>query len=220
VQSARLAPYGFLAFVLSQSCLISYNFAGAYKTAESLSAELSRQNEILEQRVAERTQELELLASTDALTSAHNRRFGIGVLEKELELSVTKRYPVTVCFLDINDLKKVNDEYGHREGDALIRCVAGILRTRVRANDFVCRMGGDEFLLVLPQCTLTGCDEIWKDINGEIDMINKSGQYPYHISLSYGSAEYDADRHTGTSDLISEADAIMYRCKRAMKNFV
>ena len=100
--------------------------------------------DITEKKQAE--EEMQKQATVDMLTGTFNRRTGIIWLEKHMKLVTRSNSVVTICYLDVNDLKHVNDTYGHDEGDSLIKVVVATVQKFLRGSDIICRLGGDEFL--------------------------------------------------------------------------
>ena len=93
-------------------------------------------------------------AFRDPLTGLYNRRFLQEAFDIELSRAKRKRWPVALVMIDVDDFKPFNDTYGHAAGDALLRVVATSLQSSIRANDVLCRYGGDEFSLVMPEASL------------------------------------------------------------------
>lgn len=158
-------------------------------------------------------EKLKRLAATDRLTNIMNRRMGLKYLEKQVARVKREDIVLTICFIDINGLKKVNDEYGHNEGDNLIRTAAEILDNNVRSTDAVARIGGDEFLIIFTGCNLKKAKEIWNRVESKVKKWNNSTDKPYKISLSYGFAQKERDDNLTVDQLIEKADKRMYEKK-------
>jgi len=157
------------------------------------------------------------LASTDTLTGLPNRRSGILFLEKQLHLAKRKGFTLTVCFIDVDNLKSVNDVYGHELGDELLKTTCMILSNILRDSDLVCRLGGDEFLVIFPECNLKRASELWSRIDAEINRLNATSDKPYLISFSHGFSEFSPPSNLSADELISLADSEMYIEKKARK---
>lgn len=147
------------------------------------------------------------LSYHDKLTDLYNRAYFDEILEK---LDNNEEFPYCLIMGDINGLKKTNDLFGHKAGDKLIQIVAEILKKSCRESDIVARIGGDEFAIILPKCSMYTakkiCDRIKKACNS---YCNGSPVKP-DIALGY-SIKKD---HSKSNDiLISEADSEMYKAK-------
>ncbi|MCK4911717.1 MAG: diguanylate cyclase [Thermodesulfovibrionales bacterium] len=158
--------------------------------------------------------ELKVLASTDYLTGVANRMYGLGYLQMQMSQSKRNNAQLCVCFVDLNKLKKINDEHGHDEGDEAIKRSSEIMHSALRESDMVIRLGGDEFLLVLPNCTMGEASTIWGRISEGVKNYNENSGKPYALKLSHGFALYGRDSLLNVDELISMADKEMYREKR------
>lgn len=172
---------------------------------------LSSAEDITEEKI----QELRLahFASVDELTGVYNRRAGCEILERELAIALLKRSPVTVAFVDVDNLKVINDSFGHLEGDECLRIVAQVLRESTRGSDTVFRFGGDEFVLVLPQCTEEGALEILRRVEEGLRSRSRELGKPYPLSVSFGLARFDPERPSSVEELLAQADGNMYEMK-------
>ncbi|MFO7718293.1 MAG: bacteriohemerythrin, partial [Desulfohalobium sp.] len=133
---------------------------GLFQTVSERNRELRRLNRTLEKRVQERTKELEeanrqlqTLAIQDELTGLPNRRYALSAIDTLWEAVQREGAPLSVLMLDADKFKEVNDQFGHDEGDALLKALAEQLKQAVRSEDIVCRLGGDEFLVICPRCS-------------------------------------------------------------------
>ena len=161
----------------------------------------------------EQEKKLKKLAATDRLTDIMNRRMGTTYLEKQIERVKREGIDLTVCFIDVNDLKEVNDNYGHKEGDKLLKSVAQILTDNIRNIDAAARFGGDEFLLIFNDCKLEEAEDIWDRIEQAIDNWNQNTEKSYKISLSKGFAQKTKEDNLSLDELINKADERMYKDK-------
>ena len=152
---------------------------------------------------------LKLFATVDPMTGIFNRRAGLTYLK---EMIMSNR-PGTICFTDVNELKLVNDTYGHNEGDELIRTVAETFSKNLRKTDFVCRLGGDEFLLIFPGIDLDGAEKVWMRIAASFNQYNETKHKPYKVIVSHGMTHYDGKREITVDELVREADGAMYQEK-------
>lgn len=161
--------------------------------------------------------QLKILAKTDALTGILNRGAGLAILKQHMDVACQYNHKLTIAFIDVNNLKVVNDTYGHHEGDQLIKTASLLLKQKLRQSDTVCRLGGDEFLLIFPDCDLAQAIDVWNRIEGSIDAYNSTSQKSYNLSLSHGFAEYNPAIPTSSEELIKAADNEMYARKRLYK---
>ncbi len=145
----------------------------------------------------------------DSLTGVYNRH----VLKEELERIKTLRIaPVAFLLVDIDDLKKVNDTFGHDVGDKVIYLVAKAIKSATRRNDSVIRLGGDEFLVILPGVTKDKAPRILERIKENIEKLNEVLDLPLRVSVSMGVSVIE--KPTDTPEVaIKEADRDMYRRK-------
>jgi diguanylate cyclase (GGDEF)-like protein len=164
------------------------------------------ETKIIQQK--QRAAELHTKATHDELTNLYNRRVAYSTLEDYIKQANERRPSLTVCFIDVDQLKKVNDCHGHSEGDNLLKTVARSLKEQVRSSDLICRLGGDEFVVIFPSCTAASAEII-------IDRIRNSLNKLHHIDFSYGFAEYHHDAPASAASLIETADQNMYRDKLA-----
>lgn len=172
---------------------------------------------IVSKKYAQQQEELQRFASLDSLTGVLNRRTGLSLLESKLNVIKNREGKLTICFVDIDGLKVVNDKFGHNEGDNLIYTVTNIFKEAVRDNDIICRMGGDEFLLVFLECDIQRADIVWNRIQEKFEQVNNTESREYTISASHGFVEYDGSDSISLNELIEIADDRMYEEKRSHK---
>ncbi|WP_020610767.1 sensor domain-containing diguanylate cyclase [Sediminispirochaeta bajacaliforniensis] len=163
-------------------------------------------------------------ATYDELTGVYNRRVGLAMLEKELHRSKRERLPLTVGFADIDRLKLVNDTLGHEAGDRLITRITAVMKRILRSGDVICRLGGDEFLLIHPNCTTDAAKQLRIRIDEELarEAVISEG-IPLSVSIGYSSFEpastqYELEIEVLVDQLVNCADQRMYRHKRDKKS--
>jgi diguanylate cyclase (GGDEF)-like protein/PAS domain S-box-containing protein len=168
---------------------------------------------------------LESYATYDELTGAYNRRVGFDLLEKELFRACREGQSLAIGFVDIDGLKDVNDNLGHEAGDRLIVVAAESIKRVLRRGDLICRMGGDEFLLVHPDCSLSDAEQLWNRIEKEF-VKESSTDGRFTVSASAGFSTYKPESpgeecEQSMADLVvelvREADERMYCNKRKRK---
>ena len=156
-------------------------------------------------------------AETDPLTGTKNRGFLIQSLERHIEFAVLDNWPLVVCYFDLDNLKQVNDEEGHKAGDRYILMVVDIVQRHIRSGDILCRVGGDEFVIVLPHCSVEKADELWGFIYSEFQLKKQSGKLSEVTGISYGYAELNPLHPVSSEALLETADQNMYKQKVAKK---
>jgi len=165
---------------------------------------------------AQLVSKLEMAADTDFLTGAHNRRYLSKRLGKEISRARRHGGHVTLVFIDIDDLKGINDTHGHVSGDRVLQAMAATVRSVIREEDIFARFGGDEFVLVLPDTDPQGAADLIERIKGAISstVVDTPGGVLPLPTFSSGTAAYPTEVSTA-EELIQAADAWMYR-KRLM----
>lgn len=183
-----------------------------------------KRTEYLEEKVREKTRELEdyarkleHYAAMDDMTNTYNRRMGLEMLKNHYALSIRGRRSLSVCFVDIDGLKSVNDNFGHARGDRLIKDVSQMLISSVRESDIVARFGGDEFLIVLPECGIEGAGKVMERLVERLEVYNEISSKGYRASVSYGIAESSDSHREPVEKLLVEADNRMYSMKKQRK---
>jgi diguanylate cyclase (GGDEF)-like protein len=169
---------------------------------------------IIKRKKAEK--ELQVYATTDQMTGLCNRRTGLVSLAEQLAVAEAQKTKLAICFLDIDGLKTVNDNYGHYVGDMLIKAVSQVLAESVGDHGKVCRFGGDEFLVVLPDCGRLQAEALFAGIKHKLAE-TKIGHYDWRPGISCGFAEYDPAKPVSMDELIRVADDKMYARKKGKK---
>jgi diguanylate cyclase (GGDEF)-like protein len=161
--------------------------------------------------------EFKELATTDELTGLLTRNEGLSFLEKQVEFASLNGIKLVIAFVDINNLKFVNDTYGHGEGDKLIKHVVDIIQGVARTGDFIFRYGGDEFILCIYNADLNAASKMKIRIDNAFNSFNKSFSRDYDVSASFGFAEYNYSENISIEELIKTADQRMYVAKEEHK---
>lgn len=157
---------------------------------------------------------LKYLASVDPLTGVYNKRVGFEIFQKEMGLSLVRNSPLAVVFVDIDGLKKVNDNFGHNEGDVYIKIITEAIKKNIRKTDTLFRFGGDEFVLILPHCDRETAERIIEKILVNLKKLREELNKPYEFSFSYGIAVFYPKEDKSIDDLVREADMKMYEMKK------
>ena len=161
----------------------------------------------------EHLKSLQNIVNYDMMTQTYNRRYGMAVLNKWL--SEGKSF--ILCFVDIDNLKYVNDRFGHAEGDRYILSIVEILR-EFSSDATVCRVGGDEFMLLAQNWSVDAAGERLELLQNRLWRSNdNAADVHYHRSMSYGLIEAGAGSTSSASDLLRTADERMYEYKHAHK---
>lgn len=156
-------------------------------------------------------------ARQDSLTQLSNRRDFFLRGRQLLAQAQRDGAPITAVFIDLDKFKRVNDEAGHKAGDAVLFCVAEVLSARLRSNDVAGRLGGDEFALLLPGMEGTATASYVGDLQHRLLTAMASREWPVTFSIGVAScqrAPVDFDA------LMAEADAVMYEVKHGGRNRV
>lgn len=158
-------------------------------------------------------QQIESSATTDFLTSLPNARSLFLHLDSEIARAQREGRPITVLVCDLNDFKPINDRFGHLEGNEVLKKIAACLRSSCREYDYVARMGGDEFVMVLPGLGAADADQRVNHLSTLIESTANQHPSSYGLSASIGKATYPSDGDNA-EDILGEADHSMYRAKR------
>lgn len=154
----------------------------------------------------------------DELTGLYNRRFLDEFLDKQIFHAKRQNTTLAIIMLDIDDFKKVNDMHGHEVGDIVLEKLGHLMSRVTRADDMVCRYGGEEFICVLPNCSLLLAKKRAEEFRHEIHHMIKT-PFPPQITVSLGISMYPADG-TMSDELVSAADKALYVSKKTGKNKV
>ncbi|MBF4694155.1 diguanylate cyclase domain-containing protein [Fusibacter ferrireducens] len=156
----------------------------------------------------------------DAATKTYNRRAGLKRLKELMSQVGRLNFKMSLCFIDVNGLKMVNDNLGHKYGDELILSAVQGIKDQIRKKDFIVRFGGDEFLVVFHNSNLEDAEKIWQRIAMGYENINQSENRSYNLSVSHGIVEVTVDSEEDLENLIKLADEKMYEEKRVIKQSV
>ncbi len=162
------------------------------------------------------------MAIRDQLTTLYNHNFFYNRLEEEFERAVRYNVSLSVLMMDIDNFKKINDSYGHRMGDVVLKEIARVIKKMVRKSDILARYGGEEFALILPHTGLKGALEEAERIRKVVESHSYAGVGLEHerITVSIGAASYPKEGVTNSGDLVNFADNALYIAKSEGKNRV
>jgi len=159
-------------------------------------------------------EELKKLAHRDPLTGTYNRRYGLELLQRQVKLAKRNKTSFLLAYTDLDNLKKINDEFGHEEGDKVITQVANLFQSILREVDIVIRVGGDEFLLIFPDNSAKEIPVIRKRLYDELSRKNRVANESYKIRFSIGFSCYDPEHPKSIEELMHISDQKMYKNKK------
>ncbi len=170
-----------------------------------------RFDKMMREHRAEET--LLILSLTDDLTGLYNRRRFFVLTEQYLKVAVRTKKRLLLLFIDVDDLKWINDHHGHNEGDQALIDFAKILKQSFRESDIIARIGGDEFV-VLFVITDENSERLLARLQENLVDFNSQRSRGYPLSISVGAAQFDPEHPISIDELLSKADASMYAQKR------
>jgi diguanylate cyclase (GGDEF)-like protein len=153
------------------------------------------------------------LSITDELTGLSNRRGFMQLAQQQLNLAKRTGHGLVLIFVDMDGMKRINDTYGHNEGDQALIDLAHILKETFREADIIARIGGDEFTVLAAEIGKSDIDLPIVRLKEKIDAHNEHGGRRYNLSVSVGVASYDPESPCTIDELLARADASMYRQK-------
>lgn len=164
----------------------------------------------------------EKLSKTDALTGLTNRRCFVELVEAEMARATRYGHPLALVMMDIDHFKQVNDTRGHLAGDDVLVGVAGALGDAARAQDVVCRYGGEEFAVLLPETDAVGAQELARRVASKLaaTAIDAEGGSPIVVTMSMGIADLPDAATRTVDDFIRRADDALYDAKNAGRDRV
>jgi diguanylate cyclase (GGDEF)-like protein len=182
------------------------------QTRELLKANQVLENEIVERRLAE--EKLQTLSFTDDLTGLFNRRGFLAVSKQQMKIARRNGKRLLLLYVDIDDMKKINDTFGHHQGDEALMAAAAILRDTFRESDIAARIGGDEFVVLAVDPNELPPEVLTHRLQQKCAERNRESFGGFNLSLSVGSTYYDPQNPCSIEELVGRADRIMYRQKR------
>jgi len=159
-------------------------------------------------------EKLKKLAHYDVLTGCCSRGYGLNLLEQQIKLAKRKKTPILLLYLDIDGFKAINDIYGHAEGDKVLKEAFKLFKYTLREVDSICRIGGDEFLLIFPESSPNDAPLVRKRLGKNLEKLNQKLNQPYEIDFSIGLSVYDPSNPLSIEELIRIADENMYEEKK------
>jgi diguanylate cyclase (GGDEF)-like protein len=175
---------------------------------------LVNEREKLLEKVKESEEKYRSLALIDELTGIYNRRGLLTLGEHYLKMVKRQKNGIYMLYADFDDLKKINDTWGHHEGDSVLIETANILKNNFREADIVARIGGDEFVVIPVGTTVDSVEIVLDRLKKAIEINNSKGTHAYRLSVTVGIAFYDPEHPCSMEELLAQADKSMYERKR------
>jgi diguanylate cyclase (GGDEF)-like protein len=159
--------------------------------------------------------ELKAWALTDDLTTINNRRGFFLLAEQLLKISSRTKSGIYLMYTDLDDFKKINDAFGHAEGDRALQAYARLLKENYRDSDIIARVGGDEFVLLPVGTSKDGIKSIRNRFDSVLAKFNDANEHPWKLSATIGIAYYDPDSPCSLDELLEQADSSLYGQKKS-----
>ncbi len=175
---------------------------------ETSRAKIEDYSHDLERKIAERTKQLDELSRKDPLTRLYNRRSFEKQLNHELARGKRTKTSLSLVYFDVDNFKQINDSSGHNAGDTVLVTIADTLLSVCREIDFPCRLGGDEFCVILPNSSRENAESFCERFIDHIKTTKPS------YTLSIGLVINDPDFPASADELVARADALMYESKK------
>jgi diguanylate cyclase (GGDEF)-like protein/PAS domain S-box-containing protein len=161
--------------------------------------------------------ELRDLSLIDELTKVYNRRGFMTLAEQQIKVAHRTKKEMSIFYTDLDDLKKINDSFGHDEGDAALVEAAGLLRDVFRDSDIIARLGGDEFVVLAIDVAEGKAATLTRRLRDKVAARNARPGQVYSVCFSLGTSRYDPDKPCSLAELLTQADRKMYQDKASKK---
>jgi diguanylate cyclase (GGDEF)-like protein len=155
------------------------------------------------------------ISRTDYLTGAVNSRFFAEIIQQEIDRAIRYQHPLTIAFIDVDNFKSINDQFGHLVGDKVLETVVGSMRQHLRKTDTVARVGGDEFAILLPESTLDVAQITVSKMQHEL--LNEMRVNHWPVTFSIGVLVFNTPP-ISADEAINMADKLMYSVKNNGKD--
>lgn len=187
----------------------------------SAKAEVYLQKQILEDELEAKNALLQKISITDTLTKVYNRRYLSQRLNEEISKVKRYGYAVSCMMLDIDYFKKINDRYGHQEGDRALKGLASLLKKNIRSVDLISRYGGDEIIILFPHTDFKGASIVTERLRREVEECNfGSSKSPLRFTISIGFVSFDKEDSLNEDSLMRAMDKQLYQAKQTGRNKV
>lgn len=200
--------------------LVTWRDVTAYRQAQQALQAANTQLKARVEEVETLQQQVQEQAIRDPLTGVYNRRFLSEVLEREFARAKRKGSHLAILIMDLDFFKNINDQFGHRAGDLALQKIAGTLTEKIRQSDILCRYGGEEFVILMPEIDPITAIQRAEALRGAIEALTVSSpKGVFRMTASLGLAVYP-DFARNADDLLHAADDALYVAKRNGKNKV
>ncbi len=159
-------------------------------------------------------EKIRAMSVTDELTGLYNRRGFFTLAEQELKTANRRKRKIYLVYVDLDNLKEINDACGHLVGDSMLIETANILRGSFRQSDIIARIGGDEFIVILVGTNGSDAESVSSRLQNNIDIHNQKIINNHKLSISFGIACYDPEFPSSIVELLNHADKSMYEHKK------
>jgi diguanylate cyclase (GGDEF)-like protein len=157
------------------------------------------------------------LALIDDLTGLNNRRGFLVLAEHHMKFAYRTGRPFLVAFVDLDGMKKINDTFGHQEGNRALVDASNVLRDSFRQSDIIARLGGDEFVILVSDAAENSVDTVMNRVRQKLATFNAGPHRRYELSFSMGIVPGTLSQAARLEELLDQADALMYQQKQARK---
>lgn len=161
----------------------------------------------------EKNRQLSKISTIDELTGLKNRRGFLTETQAVITSTVNAKQRAILLFADMDNLKSVNDKFGHEDGDFALRTIATALKTSLRNDDIIGRIGGDEFVAFALLGSQQSVDTIYNRIHAKLAAMNENCDKPYYIEASIGIVDFICDENVNIQSLLKKADDALYEDK-------
>jgi len=201
--------------IVTTGLVDNFSYDGALEAGASdfLKKPFTEKELIARIRHVKRQEEIRNLTLKDELTGVYNRRGFFALVEHQFKIARRNNTGIFMLYADMDNLKKINDSMGHREGDKALVEIADILRKNFRESDIIARIGGDEFVVFPVGTSMEAVEKTLDRLQKALETFNAENLRGYALSMSVGISFYDPNRPSSIDDLLSAADRSMYERK-------
>lgn len=177
------------------------------------------QRQYLQEELEEKNKLLSTISITDDLMGIFNRRYLMQRLDEELKKIKRYEYPLSALMIDLDYFKKVNDKYGHIQGDFTLKGLATLLKKNVRSMDIICRYGGEEIVILMPHINFHGANLTAERLRSKVEAhVFGNQEHPLSITISIGVVSFDSADDLNVDTVIQALDKQLYEAKNTGRN--